>query len=92
MKKCLKITVMCGYSEQFLRDFIQESARRLHLEGTLQATEPKKILILVCGEKNNVDAFLDIVHEGFGDYIPQDIHVEPFFKDKDYRGIFRILE
>lgn len=92
MKKCLKITFISKKSEKLLYDFIQKHARKLEIEGTVQFVEPNEIAIIACGTKENIDTFLDIIHQGFGSYIPEDVHVEPFLKDKDYRGMFRVLE
>jgi len=75
-----------------LRDAIQAAARRLDLEGTVQLVEPNEFIIIACGTKENIDDFLDAIHEGFGSHVPEDVQVEPFLKEKDYRGIFRILE
>ena len=92
MKKCLKITLRAKTVGGGLRDAIQAAARKLDLEGTVQLVEPNELVIIACGSKEKIDDFLDIVHEGFGSYIPEDVQVEPFLKEKDYRGIFRILE
>jgi acylphosphatase len=76
-----------------LRDSIQVAARKLDLEGTVQFVEPNEIVIIACGSKENIDGFLDNIHQGFGgSHVPEDVLVEPFLKEKDYRGIFRILE
>lgn len=90
MKKCLKITLMM--SDGAFRDVVQGAARKLDLEGTVQFVDPKEIVIIACGSKENIDAFLDNLHQGFGAAVPEDVLVEPFLKEKDYRGIFRILE
>jgi len=92
MKKCLKITLVSKILGETLRDSIQAAARKLAIEGTVQLVEPNEMVIIACGEKENIDDFLDAVHEGFGVYVPEDVLVEPFLKEKDYRGIFRILE
>jgi acylphosphatase len=92
MKKCLKITFISSKIEGFLNDFVQKNARVLHLEGTVQFIEPNEVSIIACGSKENIDTFLDIIHQGFGPHIPENVSVEPFLKEKDYRGIFRILE
>ncbi len=92
MKKCLKITFKSNRSEGFLHDFIQKNARALGLEGTVQFVDPDEVSIIACGSKENIDSFLDIIHQGFESYIPENVYVEPFLKEKDYRGIFRILE
>ncbi len=92
MKKCLKITLITKMVKSGVRDAIQGAARKLDLEGTVQFIEPTEMVIIACGEKENIDAFLDVVHQGFGGMVPEDVLVEPFLKEKDYRGIFRILE
>ena len=92
MKKCLKIVFIAQQKEKFLHDFIKANARKLGIEGTAQLVEPNQIFIIACGEKEQIDDFVDVLHEGFGPHIPEDVQVEPFLKEKDYRGIFRILE
>lgn len=90
MKKCLKITLMT--LDSAFRDVVQGAARKLDLEGTVQFVDPKEIVIIACGSKENIDAFLDNLHQGFGSTVPEEVQVEPFLKEKDYRGIFRVLE
>jgi acylphosphatase len=92
MKKCLKITFTAHVLDGGMRDFVQASARKLGVEGTVQVVEPNEIAIIACGSKDTIDEFLDIIHQGFGSHIPEDVQVEPFLKERDYRGIFRILE
>lgn len=92
MKKCLKITFTSNVLDRGLRDSIQGAARKLDLEGTIQFVEPNEMVIIACGTKENIDGFLDGIHQGFGNSVPEDVIVEPFLKEKDYRGIFRILE
>jgi acylphosphatase len=92
MKKCLKITLISKMLGGGLRDSVQDAARKLDLEGTIQFVEPNEFVIIACGSKENIDGFLDNLHQGFGVNVPDDVIVEPFLKEKDYRGIFRILE
>lgn len=92
MKKCLKITLMSNDIDGGFKDSVQGAARKLDLEGTVQFVEPRELVIIACGSKENIDAFLDNLHQGFGVAVPEDVQVEPFLKEKDYRGIFRILE
>lgn len=92
MKKCLKITFIAKGSDSKVYEAMQAAARDLELEGTAQVNDSHEIIIIVCGAKEKIDNFLDKVHEGFGQMIPEDVQIEPFLKEKDYRGIFRILE
>lgn len=92
MKKCLKITLVSNNIDGGFRDSVQITARKLDVEGTVQFAEPNEIVIIACGSKENIDSFLDNIHRGFDVVVPEDIQIEPFLKEKDYRGIFRILE
>lgn len=92
MTKCLKIVMSGNFPEGFLRDFIQKHARALELEGVAQALPDGTIRILVCGLKDSVDHFLDALHKGADKEIPEMVDIEPFVKDRDFRGIFRVLE
>jgi acylphosphatase len=92
MKKCLKITLISNNIDGGFKDSVQGAARKFDVEGTVQFVEPSDLVIIACGSKENIDAFLDNLHQGFGMTVPEDVQVEPFLKEKDYRGIFRILE
>lgn len=92
MKKCLRIIISGDYPESFLRDFVQKHARELNLEGTGQFLDDGGVRVIVCGNKESVDVFLDLLHKGTKDITPDDISMEPFVRDKDYRGIFRVIE
>jgi acylphosphatase len=92
MKQCLKITVFTKPTGDFLQDLIRKQATKFALEGTAQVAEDEKIIIIICGEKENIDHFLDVLHKGTTTQKPDRIELEPFFKEKDYRGVFRIIE
>ncbi len=93
MNKCLKITFENDMPEGFLRTFIQKHARKLEIEGTAQIIGPEdRVRVIVCGDRDKIDAYLDVLHKGSAAYQPEDIEVEPFLKDKDYRGVFRVIE
>ena len=92
MKKCLKITLIAKSIDGEFKESIQGAARKLDVEGTVQFVEPNEMIIIACGSKESIDAFLDTLHQGFGAHMPEDVQVEPFLREKDYRGIFRILE
>ncbi|MFA6065763.1 MAG: acylphosphatase [Candidatus Babeliaceae bacterium] len=92
MNKCVKIFVTAVIKDSFLHDFVQSNARKLSIEGSVVRPAPDKIKIVACGDKDNVDKFVDILHKEFIELGVQDIEVEPFLKDKDYRGVFRIIE
>jgi len=93
MNKCLKITFPVACTLDFLRTFVQKHARDLDLEGIAQVVVAENsVIVLVCGPKDSVDQFVEILHKGTKKINISDITVEPFVKVKDYRGVFRIIE
>ena len=92
MNQCLRITFEVSLYENFLQEFIQKNARRLKLEGIVQVVEPKKVQIAICGDKDSLDEFVDAIYKGTAKAKIADIQVEPFLKERDYRGVFRIIE
>lgn len=93
MHKCLKITFSADFPDGFLHDVVQKAAQSLELEGTVQVVSVNnKARIVVCGPKEKVDEFLDIIHKGTAKYVPEEVEIEAFVKDKDYRGVFRVIE
>lgn len=91
MKQCLKITVLIKSSDDCLHDFVRKYATKYALEGTAQSIDDR-IHIIACGDKENMDMFLDALHKGTAKHRPESIELEPFFKEKDYRGVFRVIE
>lgn len=92
MNKCLKITLFMEPKEGFFKNTVQKFARQYELEGFAQYLSDKTAKIIICGEKEQVDSFVDILHKESVKANITDIEIEPFLKDKDYRGVFRIIE
>lgn len=93
MKKCLRITFVAELPKNFLHDTIQKHAHKLNIEGTGQlVSSENKIKIMACGEKEDIDSFLDFLHKEATQAEGEDFEVEPFLREKDYRGVFRIIE
>lgn len=94
MNKSLRITLeLSEVPSQFLKKVIQKKAQQLELEGTAQLMKPDAVIrIFVTGIKEQVDSFVDFLHKKPGNVEMNTIEVEPFFKEKDYRGAFRIVE
>jgi acylphosphatase len=92
MKKCLRITFSAKVSKK-LYDTIQTHARKLNIEGTAQhIAAENKVKVMACGEREAIDSFLDFLHKENASIDADSIEVEPFLKEKDYRGVFRIIE
>ena len=83
---------MCGCEVSVeLTEAIQKLARHLALEGFIQVVNPENLKIVACGSKDEIDTFLDTLYKVSVTKRPLELEVEPFIKEKDYRGVFRIL-
>jgi len=87
MNKCLKITVSVDPIEGYLQSVVQPQARKFDLEGMVKPLSENQVSIIVCGKKEQVDAFVDFLQKE----AVSDVEIEPFVKDKDYRGVFRVI-
>ncbi len=76
----------------FLKAVIQKYAVVHKVEGTVQFADNTTIKVIVCGKKELVDAFLDVLHKEAAKVATEALHIEPFIKDRDYRGVFRVIE
>lgn len=93
MHKCLKIILSGAVSTDFLRLFVQQEAAKLMLEGTAQVLpEASCASLIICGQKERLDNFVDLLHQHAAREGIDSVEIEPFLKTKDYRGVFRIIE
>jgi acylphosphatase len=91
MSRCLKITVRATGWQSKWHDKIADSAKKLEIEGVLQTVDEETVKIIACGAEDHLDDFLDDLYELFADSQSYVEEMEPFVKDRDYRGIFRVL-
>jgi len=92
MKRCLKITITGSFYETIAEDFIKKNAQKIGLEGTVSIQMPSSITIMACGEQDLLEDFLDLLHKGTTKATFESIDIAPFLKERDYRGVFRIIE
>ncbi len=89
--KCVRIVCTCKPTKSFAED-VHKFATKLELEGTYQLIDPEHVRIVASGVKDKIDLFIDVLYKLGTKMKPFAIEVEPFLKDKDYRGIFRIIQ
>ena len=92
MYQCLKITFFVGVANGFLSKYVRNNAMKLGLEGFAHLISDDKVKIIVCGKKNRIDEFVDALYNGTSKFKLDNIEMESHLKDKDYRGIFRVVE
>ncbi len=94
MVQCLRIFISIVFPKKLLHT-IYEKAKELDLEGTVQTTQHEKysdVRIVICGSKKSIDSFIDFFHVEIADKTFSPAEIEPFIKDRDFRGVFRIIE
>lgn len=92
MNQCLRITFLLKDAEGFLPNNVRSEAQTLGIEGIAQAVEQGKIKIIACGPKDSIEQFVDFLHAQAAKTNLEDIQVEPILKERDYRGVFRVIE
>jgi hypothetical protein len=91
MNKCLKITLI-GSVQDSLLEHIKSYARTNSIQGLLQKEYEFQYKIIVYGLKDHIDSLIDSLHERAEKEGIDEVDIEPFIKDKDYRGVFRIVQ
>lgn len=92
MNKCLKITFSGSLPKGFLQKTVLKCARDYSIEGLAQLVMDNLVKIIVCGALNEVDSFVDKLYDEINKIELEELQVEPFIKDRDFRGVFRVLE
>lgn len=92
MNQCLRIVFSAKNKLEPLYDFVKKYAQKYELEGIVQTVEDNNIRIIVCGQKEHIEDFLDALHKTAAEKKMEKLEIEPFLKDRDYRGVFRVIE
>ncbi len=91
MNQCVKISLSIGLMKGFLDNIVLKNARKLDLEGVAQFVSDDHVRIIVCGLKDNIENFVDVLYKGSDEYKIDNIQLESFIRARDYRGIFRVI-
>lgn len=91
MDQNLLITLTVGLAKSFLDGFVKKYANSLSLEGSARIASNGQVKIILCGESDKVDDFIGLLYQNFEKYKIEDISVESYFRERDYRGIFRVI-
>lgn len=91
MRKCLKVTVQGKVQDVSYRAFVQKHAQTFGIEGTVKNIEDGSVLIYACGAADKLDSFIDYIYKGPSAACVEDVIIEPFVNEKDFRGVFRVI-
>lgn len=92
MKKCVKIIIKGISDNRYMQSVILPHARESGVEGVCQKTDDQTIRIITTGSDNQIDAFLDRLHEKIVLEKNVVMEVEAFLQQTDFRGVFRVIE
>ncbi|EKD23225.1 MAG: hypothetical protein ACD_82C00193G0002 [uncultured bacterium] len=91
MDQNLMITLTVGKANSFLDEFVKKYANKYGLEGSARLVSKNQVKLIVCGDSDKVDDFIGLLYQNFEKYKIEDITVESYFRERDYRGIFRVI-
>jgi len=91
MNRCLKMLINIEKWEDRWGAQIQAQAKKLDIEGVMQALDGHQMRIMICGKDANLDEFVDYLYDFFISINVRVEELEPFIKERDFRGIFRVL-
>ncbi len=92
MSQCLRIICMVGRARELLYSIVRQQAEKLGIEGMIVPFDETSVRVVACGSKEEIEAFLDALHKSAAEDKFKSFEIEPFLKDRDYRGIFRVIE
>lgn len=92
MNQCLRITFIVSMKSDIIHSLVHKYATKFSLEGMVQPLTGLQYRVMACGSKDNIDNFVDAIHEALASQHVKNVEIEPFFKNRDYRGVFRVVE
>lgn len=91
MNRCLKMTVKMAKWDSDWSTEVQKKAKKLEIEGLMQISDDAQITIMACGKDAQLDDFIDYLYDFLLSVNAQIEELEPFIKERDFRGIFRVI-
>ncbi len=91
MSKCLKVTVKGKVQDVSYREFVQKHAQKFGVEGTIKNLDDGSVLIFACGQTDKLENLIDQLYKGTSAARVEDVIIEPFVNEKDFRGAFRVI-
>ncbi len=89
---CIKIVFQVHNAQEILKKNISKLAEHHKIEGVGQEIKKGMIQLFICGQEEQVDAFVDSLYLEKTSEVLHDIVIETCPADRSYRGVFRIVE
>lgn len=92
MSQCMKISLTIRGDKEKIQELLKEYAHEFQLEGVLQSNDEHTVKVVACSTTDEIEGFLAQLHKEFAKDNLEILEIEPFLKDRDYRGVFRVIE
>jgi acylphosphatase len=92
MSQCMRINLVIKGDKSYIQALVRKYATEYNLEGLLQTADHQAVKVVACGDAVEIEAFMGALHKEFAKDNLNIAEIEPFLKDRDYRGVFRVIE
>jgi acylphosphatase len=92
MKKCVKIMLEGKFPTDYMHKVILVQARKTGIGGMCQLVDGQGVRIIASGTTEQIDEFLDALYKKATQKVATGLSVESFLNQKDFRGVFRVIE
>ncbi len=92
MKQCMQIVISIKKQHAAFEEHMKAMAQECHIEGVMQFLSKTSLKVIACGTKEYIEQFIDGLHQKKIVDLFGDLAIEPIFTEKDFRGVFRIIQ
>lgn len=92
MSQCMRINLVIKGEKSHIQELLKKYAHEFKLEGLLQSPDDQAVKVVACGGSGEIEAFMVAINKEFAKDNLNISEIEPFLKDRDYRGVFRVIE
>lgn len=92
MKQCMQIVISIKKQQATFEDHVKKMALECQIEGVMQFLSKTSLKVIACGTKEYIEQFIDTLHQKKVTDLFGDLIIEPIFTEKDFRGVFRIIQ
>lgn len=92
MFKSLKIIISGKVAFLEYANFLANKAIILEIQGSVQRFDQNKLLVYATGDADKVESFIDALYVYDKSSEIDDVDIKPLDENKDFRGVFRIIQ
>jgi acylphosphatase len=92
MKKCVKIMLEGTFPVDYMHKVVLQQARKIGIGGICQMIEGQGVRIIASGTAEQIDDLIDVLYKKSTQKVATGFSIESFLNEKDFRGVFRVIE